>query len=232
MAKEWLSKLKSALLEEEPGEGETTPIDADKPLKGQLETKKATQPIPVSNVPVYATSGPGNFAPQNNGFMQPQMTDEQRLKWENFFRDFINKQNDPAPSYHEFISMVDSFGNMPRNQTMQNVFNGFLPQGLTKRVLIDSAKATLAAVQNNAATFQADIDKKMHDRVVLKREAANEKLQQIAKLQQEIEALNTEAMTNEQKLNIDVQGYQMYASWWVNKLSTDISNITDFVQGQ
>jgi hypothetical protein len=101
----FFKKIGSAL---NPFEGEVKTdssenIDVNQDLAPQMNNTSGSSPINViGQSPVYA--------PQPIFNSQPLIPQEEREKWQVWFQNLFSSNNDPKPSYHEFIAMTDSMG--------------------------------------------------------------------------------------------------------------------------
>jgi hypothetical protein len=202
-------------------------VDASRPLKEQVGD--SNKPFTVIN-PVGTTTPVQPLPGQNFGaFTQPVQLDPQlQQKFVEHFNKVFMAVNDPKPSYHEYIAMVDSFGSSPQAFAMS--FNGFKIQGLTKPTLVETAKHTLAAIQEDAVTYEKNKQAKLAEEVEAKRKLAMQKQEEIMKLQNEIQQLNMEAAQAEQEINLKAGTYAQLSQQYMNKISNDIAQIEANVQ--
>ena len=210
-------------------------IDVNKDLSDQMKNVSGAKPVQIIGTnPVYAqtTQAPVQMSyPQQNYGTVNNLPDDEKQRWDNYFRDLFNSINDPKPSYHEFIAMADAMGNMmPDQQKFPSVFAGFKIQGLTKEILQSTAEDTLKLIQDNVALFQKNIEDKRNKEVVAKQNLAAQKQQELQKIQEDIYKLQQEATEAEQKIQLRITGYNLYSQMYLQKINNDLNGIKNFVQ--
>lgn len=201
---------------------DTQKVDPSKPLKQQIgDSNRPFTVVPPMPAPLGAQ-------PYQNPI---GISDEDKAKYEKYFQNLFNQQNDPKPSYHEFIAMIESFGNAVADGIKYPAaMAGFKIQGLTKDTLLNTAQGTLKAIQNDATEFSNALKQKADAEIESKKKLIQQKSEEILKLQSEIQQLSGEVQAAEQKLNTSAMAYNTYSQRIQSKIQTDIQAISSYIQ--
>jgi len=163
-------------------------------------------------------------------------------EFEGHFNNLIeeeNKKNFPGTDFYEFIIAKENMNAIPVEETKYvTTFNVLKSTGLTKQVLLDTAKRYKDIVVNelNAFlnTFQQTYKQQVDDKQALIDQKAKQMQQlseQINVLNQEMLSIQTEMNQNKIKLSSKKEGFQIAALNKQKSIQDEIDKIEKYVQG-
>ncbi len=239
--------LTSWMYVDKEGDTDKTPsTDYSKPLGGQIEGTKTPPYSPLAGPLVM----PGQQAASST---QISVSEEEKQKMTAYFQELYNKNNTPAPSYHEFVDTVSELSaDIPNIGSLyQKSFKILAKQGLTRDILITTAQSTLNMLTTDAIQFVNMMDGKLRDDIANTNTTIQQKQlqvtnidnqikqlqQQIATLQQQQAVIQTElaGMTDSankvtEKCNRAKSNYAFISNQFIEKIKADLQNITAYIQ--
>jgi hypothetical protein len=162
-------------------------------------------------------------------------------KFEKHFDKLFEQANMPGPDYYEFCKMSETLeAHIPDEKArIAATFASLSIQGLTKQKLLEAAEYYKGIILKDKAAFegaidkkaQADLDTRKSNVVTYEKQIADnaeliKKLTaEITNAQTKIAALKEEIAVEEQKLNVNKNGYNLACEAMLNKINVDIQKI-------
>lgn len=162
-------------------------------------------------------------------------------KFEKHFEAVLSEANLPGPDYYEFCKTMEVLeAHIPDEKArMAACFASLAPQGLTKEILLNSAKHYLEVIKKDKTKFEsAASEKYSHDVESRKTEIANlEKLiaknsemiqkltKEISESQVKIQSLNKEILEESTKITNNKEYYQYSCDAIIKRILIDLNKI-------
>jgi hypothetical protein len=177
----------------------------------------------------------------SSGISRSPIDHAEAQKFEKYFDRLFDQANFPGPDYYEFYKMMETLEPHihDENARLSATFASLSIQGLTKKILIDTATKYKAIIEKDKVDFDRALNDKLKSEVgdrqsqlqdLEKKIADNSEL--IQKLTKEISdaqvqtgKLKTEVMEEENRLRQNSNGYQLASQAVVNKITSDIQKI-------
>jgi chromosome segregation ATPase len=198
----------------------------------------ASQPAQKPEAPVKSSSSP---TPTPRRTMKA--TDIS--KFEKHFQELFDKANLPGPDYYEFWKMMDTLeSHIPEEKArMKAVFESLKIQGLSKKVLLESAATYKQVVETDRSNFESAVKSKVAAEVESRQNSMQqlksqqkEKEQLIKQMQEEIAAAKTKIATLEKEIEAEKDkiegaqnGYLLACEAMVSKITQDIQTFENLI---
>lgn len=219
-------------------------LDVKKPIKPQV----AGTPAPNFNIPAEQPSqatfnpNPPNYGPSAPVYTPAQpsytsyatpLSSEDQKKWVDYMTTIYNDARKQNGVFDDFENQIDTLAAViPQEGARISAIGVLMAQkGITKAQVIDAANHVMQIVNDAKATFQQDLANRRKTGIDDAQASIQQKQQQIQQLQQEIAQLNQSIGDNTGKLAVREQGFNQCWGAVVAKLTNDINNINNFVQG-
>ncbi len=190
-----------------------------------IEKPESKQEVPPSIPPVSHTQ-------------IPSTADEKIVeKFRSYFKNVYTSANIPGPDFFEFHSMTEAMGNaIPDELKYTSVYAGFAGQ-VNKEKLVDTGHQYLNILQNDIKEFEHSLQSTFKIKVTDRRNAIENKAQEIKKLQEKIAALNNEiialnqqAAEDEARLAAENAAYHQQSAEWQQKIKTGLDKINQYIK--
>jgi hypothetical protein len=162
-------------------------------------------------------------------------------KFEKYFDDLFEKANFPGPDYFEFYKTMETLEAHISNERdrLSATFASLAIQGLTKKILIDTANKYKDIIEQDHSNFDRALEDKMRAEVGKRQDQLQSMEKKIADNSEEIQKLTkeisdtqvlvgklkTEVMEQQNKLTKNKTGYQVACQAVLNKITSDIQKI-------
>jgi hypothetical protein len=161
----------------------------------------------------------------------------------NHFDTLFKEANLPGPDYFEWQDMLKALVGLPETTAYTTAFNALRSMGLDKNRLLSSAEAYKAIIDKDATTFEGELSIKGKVDVDAQKaeienitKANHERMQQIAKLTQEmqegnvkIQELSISSANNEQKITAVRAMYTQTAEARKQLINEHITKINNYI---
>lgn len=189
----------------------------------------------AGNKPYYAP-------PSINGMSEEQTIAKIDSKSTDDFNQYLMKLMDdanlPGPDYYEFVKALKALEAIPltEQQKYVSVFAGFQAQGVTAQSLIDAAQKYIAILgQKKSSEFDTSVasaSAKLVEIDNMVKQLTEENEQLTAKLTEnakKIAGMSNQSIEMRQKLEIKKTTFEMSFKNFINKIMSDIDNITKYL---
>jgi chromosome segregation ATPase len=199
----------------------------------------ASQPAQKPEAPVKSDSSQPTPAPRRT------MNATDISKFEKHFQELFDKANLPGPDYYEFWKMMDTLeSHIPEEKArMKAVFESLKIQGLSKKVLLESAATYKQVVETDRSNFESAVKSKVAAEVESRQNSMQqlksqqkEKEQLIKQMQEEIAAAKTKIATLEKEIEAEKEkiegaqnGYLLACEAMVSKITQDIQTFENLI---
>lgn len=176
----------------------------------------------------------------------PTISQADLTKFEKHFSQLFDQTNLPGPDYYEFWKTMDTLEALIPDEKarIQAVYASLKIQGLTKKILIDSAGKYKEVVLQDKASFESAVQQKSQNEITGRQEKIQqmekdreEKRRLIEKLQKEIEdsagkinTLQKEIADEQAKIESAQRGYLAACSAMVSKIESDMERFQQIVE--
>ncbi|MEZ4918311.1 MAG: hypothetical protein R2792_04315 [Saprospiraceae bacterium] len=199
----------------------------------------ASQPAQKPEAPVKSGSSQPTPAPRRT------MKATDISKFEKHFQELFDKANLPGPDYYEFWKMMDTLeSHIPEEKArMKAVFESLKIQGLSKKVLLESAATYKQVVETDRSNFESAVKSKVAAEIESRQNSMQqlmsqqkEKEQLIKQMQEEIAAAKTKIATLEKEIEAEKEkiegaqnGYVLACEAMVSKITQDIQTFENLI---
>lgn len=198
--------------------------------------------------PVQEGAGAASTEPElrTQSANMPAISQADLTKFEKHFSQLFDQTNLPGPDYYEFWKTMDTLEALIPDEKarIQAVYASLKIQGLTKKVLIDSAGKYKEVVLQDKASFESAVQQKSQNEITGRQQKIQqmekdreEKRRLIEKLQQEIEdsagkinTLQKEIADEQGKIESAQRGYLAACSAMVSKIESDMERFQQIVE--
>lgn len=209
-------------------------LDVKKPISPQVQGK--TESVPNFNIPAtptYNQPAPAYSPAYNPTTFGGGLSTEEQQKWVNYMNTIYNDARKQNSIFDDFENQVDMLAAAipqegARITAIGALMNG---KGISKAQVIEAGNRVMQIVTDAKTTFLQDLAARQKTGVTDRQIDIQNKQAQIQKLTEEIQGLNQTIADNANKLATREQGFNQCWGALVAKLTNDINNITNFVQG-
>ena len=208
------------------------------------ENKKGNAQPSINSVPTPLNANlfqQATAAPVQSYQPSPSVSNTEIDKFTAHFDELFDKSNLPGPDYYEFRKMVEALNipGMDDDTKMKAAFAGLKVQGLTKDILIQSAKQYISIIDSDGQNFSSAIDQKvkgdieakklnlknMQDAIVKKQALISQMQQEIIEETTNIATSTAEITEQERKINEKANAYKIASETRKNLINSDIQKI-------
>jgi len=194
------------------------------PSKASGKTETPSQPVQTFT-PSFTSSMPPGSITEFDAYFANLLTEE-------------NQKNFPGTDYYEFVTAKENMNAIPVEETKYvTTFNVLKSTGLTKDVLLSTAKRYMDVITNELTTFVNSYQSLYKQQVEDKQALIDEKAKQMQTLSEQINALNqemtfiqTEMTQNKIKLTSKKEGFQIAAENKKKQIQDEVDKITRYIQ--
>lgn len=175
-----------------------------------------------------AVFSPNPVAPVAPAPIQNNLSGVVDEKFITMLEKLIETNNQPGLDYFEFKEAIANLAAIPMQEVtkFQTTFGILKSQGCTKEILLSSIDTYVGLIQNEEKTFEAELGKQIQQVVDAKRSEAALNQEEVNKLSQRINELNTQILTLNQEANDDEIKLKMTDANFKQSVSTVVSVLT------